>query len=407
MRFFCLRVLIFVSLLQPAILAPALDSYRPFFSVAAITGLLWFFSGMSRGHVKSNSLNLIRNGVLCLAFFESFPALLQMNMELFNYIGMEWLKIVLVFCFIIGMVETEDQIPALLLTSLFAVAWIMFEAQQIYLHSFETLLEGRLGAYGMYSGANDYGLLLTCSIPLILKLSEFYESKALKILLFSMLPFGLFHIYLTGSRGSLIGATVALVLSVRTRKNLSAGQRKLITILIVLSMTVGGVKMIKSTRGEESLSGSDTSAESRLDAWAACGRMLFHNPFGVGFDQSIRRIRDYDMDERIYPHNTYVKVAAEAGIPGYIAYVTILYVVLSRLMKLEEYYRRIAPHRKLAIIQALLFSLIAFMINTSFSQKESEWLLYILLGCSARLISIESPVIEPEMEQQLWTQRAS
>jgi O-antigen ligase len=134
--------------------------------------------------------------------------------------------------------------------------------------------------------------------------------------------------------------------------------------------------------------------------------MLFAHPLGVGFDQSREHMADYGNDWNILPHNTYVKVAAEAGIPGFIAYVVIFYVTLNRLMKIEYHYRRIAPDRKVAIIQALLFSLIAFMVNTSFSQKEYEWLLYILLACSARLIDIECHVCEGKSGQQ-WIQQVS
>jgi O-antigen ligase len=366
--------------------------------VAGITGLVWVFTMSNRKIQTTKTQSLIRNAVLLLAFFEIFPAVLQTDLGLFTEIGSQWLALILVFWFILGITEREEQIPKLLIVLLVAVAWVMFQAQMTYSYAFSSLPEGRLGAYGMYRGANDYGLILTCSIPLLLKLAEYYKSRVLRVALYAMVPFCLFHIYLTASRGSVIGSTVALLLCVRTKSGLSVGWRKVSTIIIASVMILTGLTMIASHRGDESLGASDDSAQSRLDAWAASGRMLLANPLGVGFDQSREFIKEYGMDQKIYPHNTYVKVAAEAGIAGFIALVIMLYVTLSRLMKLEYYYRKVVPDKKVAIIQALLFSLIAFMINTSFSQKEYEWLFYILLACSARLISFESKVIEGTVE---------
>jgi len=402
MQFLFLSLLVLSALLQLPLVYPALAFIRPFFVLAGITGFLWFL-GRRKGHIKaSRSEAIIRTAVLLLAFFEVFPALFHLDLGLSLETGYPWLAVVVVFCLMLGTIKTEEQIPKLLLAVPVALAFIMILAQLTYSYAFETLTEGRLGAYGMYRGANDYGLILTCSVPILLKLAEYYENRLLKIALYCMVPFCIFHIYLTQSRGSLIGLSLVLLLSVRTKKAIPPIVTKCLICLFVVPMILGAVMMVASSRGDESLAGSDVSAESRLDAWAACGRMLAANPLGMGFDQAKEYIKDYGLDIKMHPHNTYVKVAAEAGIPGFIALVVMLWVATSKLMKLEYHYRIVSPDRKVAIVQALLFSLIAFMVNTSFSQKENEWLLYVLLGCSAKLISIESSVTETKAEQQ-WT----
>lgn len=399
MRFLFLSLLVLAAFLQLPILFPSLAPVRPFLVLAAVTGIAWLIKRRGKHAEITRSEAIVRTAVLLIAFFEIFPALLHLDLGLSEEIGSTWLAIALVFCFILGIIKTESQIPKLLLMVLIAVVWIMVGAQLTYSYAFETLTAGRLGAYGMYKGANDYGLILTCSVPIFLKLAEYYESKPLRIALYAMVPFCILHIYLTMSRGSLVGLAVILSLSILTKKGFPPIIGKILTAVVVFCVILGAVTMVASQRGGQSIAGVDDSTESRLDAWAACGRMLVANPLGVGFDQAKEYIMEYGLDVKMHPHNTYVKVAAEAGIAGFIALVVALYVTLNRLMKLEYYYRKIVPHRKVALVQALLFSLIAFLINTSFSQKEYEWLFYILIACSARLISFESKVIEGAVEQ--------
>ena len=268
----------------------------------------------------------------------------------------------------------------------------LFVGFSIYLYAPESMLENRLGTYGMYAGANDYGLLLTCSIPIFLKRAE--DSKLwAKAFYYAVAAVALYHIFLTGSRGAFIGTTIVIVLCIWNRVQSFKAVRVVLIAFILIVVAVAGGEKLAQLRPGVSLAGGDSSADDRLDAWAACGRMLLANPLGVGFEQSRERIQEYAMERSMPPHNTYVKVAAEAGVIGYFAYVLVLYLAISRIVKIEYFYRVISPNRKAIVLQILLFMMIGFAINTSLSQKEYEWLLYIALACSARLIDNESEVL--------------
>jgi O-antigen ligase len=393
MRIRVLQLLIFLSIGQLGILVPGLEAYRPFFVVSVLTGLVWMLTRHS-GPPFSHR-NIIPRLVCFLAFFEVLPALLALDLILFLDLASSWVKIVLIFLFVYGLISSPAEIQKVLAASLAGVFIVIVYAHWIYLYSPQDMFEGRLGSFGMYRGANDYGLLLTLSIPLILKKVERPSALLKRLFFLGLLCVCIWHVFLTGSRGSLIGTAVVVSLGLWTSSIATTpGIRKLIVAAAIAGIVVIGAHQLSTLREESSsMVGGDDSAEARLDAWAACGRMLLANPFGVGFDQAREHIKDYDMYAKIHPHNTYVKVAAEAGFLGFFCYSAIFYFVISRLMKLEYHFRFVAPDERVNLIQALLFALVGFIINTSFSQKEYEWFLYVLLGCSARLIDFESEAI--------------
>ena len=396
MLFRILQLLIFTSISQPGVLFPHLDKFRPFFAIAIVCMVVWYLNRSSLNLEKEKTSSRIRFFLLLFAFCEVFPPIICTGLNLFITNFMIWIKIVIIFVLTYEIVENEDQIKTILLTCMFAIAIHSGMASNNYFWTPEKMQEGRLGSYGMYRGANDFGLLMTLSFPITLKLSEFYRNYVIKIFLFSLFGLCIFNVFLTGSRGSLIGTTIVVLLSVMTRTNISPFLRKLMAVCLVFGIITAGGAMISSLRSGVSIGGGDDSAEARKDAWAASGRMFIANPQGIGFDQTKEYMKDYGMYSSIYPHNTYVKVAAESGVMGFIGFVGMLYITINRLMRLEFYYRKIMPDKKVAVIQALLFSLVGFLVNTSFSQKEYEWLLYIIVACSIKIIKNESKVLEKQ-----------
>jgi O-antigen ligase len=381
------QLIAFLSIAEPGSLIPGVENYRPFLVLMALTAFLWLFSGKNVSGSGIRGVKTILALVLILAFSEIFPAVLQLNLSLFSENLVTWFKLVAMFFLMFSIVQSQRDVRKIFNAVILAVVIHLCVATHILLTSPETLMDGRLATYGMYLGANDYGLLLTCSLPIFLKTAEYSNRWLIKGTLYAFAALIVYQVFLTGSRGSMIGTTVVLALAFWMRMDSQKAVRVALVVLSLAVMAIVGGQKLQELRPDEGE--RQASSETRLDAWAGCGRMVLWNPLGVGFEQAREYIRDYGMDISIPPHNTYVKIAAEAGIIGFIAYVGILYLIINRLMKIEYFYRVIAHGKKVIPIQALLCMMTGFMINTSLSQKEYDWLLYIALACSARIINLE------------------
>lgn len=388
------QFLAFLAVGQPVYFFPALAGVRPLLLCVVATGLAWFFRGEEKRGGDGREYRTVRRLVMLLALCECLPALLQLDRPLFLSTATRWAILAAAFLFILDLVDSEKQIWGVLMAMLGGAMLVIGDSTATYFFARETLQEGRLGGYGMYRGANDYGLLLTSSLPIILKRTELPLGVAYRIGLWALFAVAVGNLFLTASRGSMLGATTVVLFCLWTRKTLTRPKKIVVMVMVLVAGVALGAQALRAARGDVRLAGGDDSAEARKDAWAAAGRMLLDHPLGVGFDQSRELMIDYGMYRKIMPHNTYVKVAAEAGFLGFAAYVGLLYIVVNRLMRLDYFHRKIANDGRGTLAQALLFLLLGFMINTSFSQKEYEWILYIGLACALRLITLERALLE-------------
>ena len=109
-----------------------------------------------------------------------------------------------------------------------------------------------------------------------------------------------YGVYLTGSRGTMLG--VGALLGVYWLV-MSAGPK---LFLIAVALAPIAATVITSLQ-----SSIDSSANGRLEAWYAGILMLLSNPiFGVGAGNFM------EEHERV-AHNSYIHIAGELGIPGY------------------------------------------------------------------------------------------
>ncbi|MGF1643280.1 MAG: O-antigen ligase family protein [Thiotrichales bacterium] len=200
--------------------------------------------------------------------------------------------------------------------ALFGV-FIVLHTIHIYHHGIgwtgiEVLVEHgvKRGIYvGIFRDPNDLGMFLVSLAPVYIMWLR-RSQGALELVVHALLLLLLaYAIYLTNSRGALIGLGVIALLVLYKRYGtwvaVSGGMMLPILIAVV------------SVRVTQDF-GSDASAVGRLDSWYAGVHMFFANPiFGVGYDRFV----EFNW---LTAHNSFILILAEAGILGYILWTALL-----------------------------------------------------------------------------------
>jgi len=235
--------------------------------------------------------------------------------------------------------------------------------------------EMRITYLGFFNDPNDLGMFLVMNIPFA---AYFFSEKGKlkKLLMLATLSALFYGIYITGSRGTLLGAIGVVGAYFMVNK---AGAK---LILFSIIMAPIAATLIMSFGG---ISAADSSADGRLQAWYDGIWMLIHNPvFGIGMGNFLE-------EHGLVAHNSYIHVASELGVPGYsfwggalIFSVFVSYILIKKHPTLtgdntteaqKMYYKA-----EFKILTTLFFSFAGFMITAFFLSRMFSLLLFIYLG---------------------------
>jgi len=161
----------------------------------------------------------------------------------------------------------------------------------------------RIQYVGIFNDPNDLGMLFVACVPMAAYLGSRGGLMGLRRLFWWIVTGVLVYgIYLTDSRGSLLGLLVVLGLYVwQTRGVFVAG--------MLGTMAVGVLLALPSRFNEIDV--EEASAQGRVDSWYEGVQMFIGHPiFGVGPDM-------YSDYHHLTAHNSFVLVMAETGIVGY------------------------------------------------------------------------------------------
>ncbi|OMH25664.1 O-antigen ligase [Motiliproteus sp. MSK22-1] len=242
--------------------------------------------------------------------------------------------------------------------------------------------DGRITYLGFFSDPNDLGMFLVMNIPFVV---YFFHTGGMikKLLMLAVFTAICYGIYLTDSRGTLLGALSLVGLYFL----ISYGSAKMVLISVVIAPALA--TLLSSFRG---ISAADSSSQGRLDAWYDGIQMLIHNPvFGVGMGNFI------DWHGKT-AHNSYVLIAGELGIPGYslwggalilTVFVSYIFLKSQKPTYSEDRKELIAAQpvskectEELLINKTLFYSMIGFMITAFFLSRTYTLLLFIFMGMS-------------------------
>ncbi|SEL70903.1 O-Antigen ligase [Colwellia chukchiensis] len=247
--------------------------------------------------------------------------------------------------------------------------------------------ERRITYLGFFNDPNDLGMFFVMNIPFAI---YFYKKAAAfnKIIMLGVLAALFYGIYLTGSRGTMLGAGALLAVYFIV---MNAGPKLFITIVALAPIAATVIASLQSN--------IDASADGRLEAWYAGVLMLLANPvFGIGMGQFLE-------EHGLVAHNSYIHVAGELGVPGYSLWGgALVFTVLTGYLIIrdqinnnksdesEKVERSTEEANELFLNKTLFFSMMGFMITGFFISRMFTLLLYIYMGMTLashlRLIKI-------------------
>lgn len=241
----------------------------------------------------------------------------------------------------------------------------------------ELLSQGtRITFLGFFNDPNDLGMFFLINIPIMYYLRSVTQSSLLRFG-FILLTLGLVYgIYLTNSRGSLVGLLALIITYFYFRFG------KVKTFFIALFMAPAAYVIMSFFRKIDS---QESSANDRIQAWYEGIQMFKYRPvFGIGKGQFV----DF---HGLTAHNSYVLVWAELGIIGYTLWFMTIAITLFMLIKTfsldkEKHKESKEILNDIFLAKCLFFSFVGFLSTAFFLSRSYVVFLYVFLGLSFGLI---------------------
>ena len=245
--------------------------------------------------------------------------------------------LILFFLIVVAIRNVKDL--AVLMWSLVASVGVLVVLAQTVL-DLEYTREG-LGRLGNDSGmfdANDVGMILVMTLPLALLF--FFNGRPLTRMLSLGTMIGIpVTIALTGSRGAMIGLVIVCIAILVTLRRVSVGKRVSILVAVAgglfFAAPAGYWKQMGTILNlKEDYNYSEDYGRKGI-AKRGVGYMMSYPLFGVGVANFPRaegtispvaaaRLSEGEAVQWLAPHNTYVQVGAELGIPAFMIWIFLL-----------------------------------------------------------------------------------
>ena len=248
----------------------------------------------------------------------------------------------------------------------FAALYLTYWANMQYLSGrFFLRLKGPqdITGSGMYSDENNFAMLFVVAIPFFFYLGWYFKRFIWRWGFWLVIPFSWHAIFLTASRGGLLGAAfVSLMAAFRSPK-------KIIGIILIPAFIIAyvwqGGWVLKQRAKTIQTYEEESSARTRLEAWDAGLRMLMAHPFtGVGIASFTQAFPFFSDKTPRMAHNTFVQIAAESGIFAGISYILFMFYCVWGLYKSRDKFE--VDSFEYYLCDAVLVSLCGFLICSLF-----------------------------------------
>jgi O-antigen ligase len=249
-----------------------------------------------------------------------------------------------------------------------------------------------------YYDSNDLGLLLVSTLPLAAYFATRGHHWARRLFAGVCTLLFLFVMLKTGSRGAFIGLQCTMVYMAAFYEGFALRTRVIaVTSFMGFFVVIGGAsymsKVVTILHPTSDYNWSGNSSTGRLEIWKRGVGYLIERPLlGVGVDNFKRaegNLSDIgrEMASRGRPfkwsvaHNSYLEMAAEAGLVACVAYVG-LFAAAFRLLRRVTRATRELPFtsRELVLAQTLAAALMGYMICAFFISAEYFVYPYVLVG---------------------------
>jgi O-antigen ligase len=293
-----------------------------------------------------------------------------------------FVKIVILYVLITNLVDSERRARALQLSISMLCAGLGGYALWAKVSGNATVEGSRAALVGLLGDPNDLALTILMATPFLFTAT--LESRGAKRVFFGTSAFlALGGVVSTLSRGGLLGLFSATYLLLRSY---GVSRTKIGVALMVAAVPVVAASGL-TERASGAVGGDeiDESAQGRLDAWKAGGRMVMRRPvLGVGFGRFPDNFDAYSSNPvfwgRHETHNSYIKAVSETGLLGFVPFMALIVLAVVDARRLEREGRPSPRGLGRALRLGMLPNLAGFLVSAFFLSQCWGWFLYILVA---------------------------
>jgi putative inorganic carbon (HCO3(-)) transporter len=247
-------------------------------------------------------------------------------------------KILLIFFVGCLCINDERKLKALCGVILLAGGYLTYWANMQYLSgNVMGRLAGPVDIYGtgVYADENDFAMVFVVAQAFFWYMGFATRRILLRWGLWLVIPFAWHAIFLTASRGGLVGIGVTILLMALRSKNRMLGLLIIPAFAIAYVWQAGDLMRSRAQTIDEYR--TETAAATRLEAWEAAASMIVTHPItGVGLASFGPAFPDHSTNKPRVAHNTFFQIAAESGLIAGAMYALLVITSLVALWKNGE-----------------------------------------------------------------------
>lgn len=283
------------------------------------------------------------------------------------------------------------------------------EHAQIYGRVFEPRIAGPVG------DPNFFAQILIPAVPIALQLAVSTSRLRERVAAFACAAVVTAAVVMTYSRGGALALGVVLALwlvgqGASARRLAAAGVALAVLVAVLPSDFARRLATFRQfvPRSADVLR-LDSSFEQRRVLATTAWLMFLDRPLtGVGAGNYTRYYRPYteetgsvvleyeDFDAPHYPHNLYLEIAAETGLPGLIVFGTALATCFLYLRRARLAFRRDGDAASAALATGVQLALIGYLVSSLFLHGHFPRYLWLLFGLCAALYRVAPRAPLPE-----------
>jgi O-antigen ligase len=215
----------------------------------------------------------------------------------------------------------------------------------------------------------------------------------------------LFSLFLTASRGGLVGLAFMLVATI-----LIGGRHRVMLGLVAILVAMLGIAYFTALappQAQERITQQD-GGTGRIDLWTVGKRMVEDKPMtGVGAGNfttaSVHYLllpgalerSDLIVDDPQPTHNTYLEVFAELGLPGGVLFMSLIVFALACGVRATREFLRRGDRQMQVMTAAVVVALVGTLAADIFVSDEYSKQLWLLLGLCPALLAIATATASP------------
>jgi len=295
-----------------------------------------------------------------------------------------FVKILILYVLIVNLVDTPKKATGFMLAIMGACSFLGIYGLQAQIMGTATIEGSRAALVGYLGDPNDMAMTLLMAAPCSLQgvATTKGKTRVFFIILAVILVGGILS---TQSRGGLLGVAGGSFFVMRDRIRSNLVIAGLIGCILLGGVAAAGISDRASGGSNHGEAGIDESAQGRLDAWAAGGRMVMAKPLlGVGFSRFGDNYERYVINPVIWgkheTHNAYIKCASETGLLGFGAFMSLLLMSLWGAWRVRGVLGPNDPSLQAAIARGLFCNMVAVGISAFFLSACWSWFIYILVA---------------------------